>query len=170
MHRKSLATPQKSNLPSSSCTISQPSLRMLKVDSSCKPATETYNSGNSVPEIGSHADLGVLAYARKPVHREKPNERFLLGTIRSVAFGELVQLNCYHDQPSGNANSTADMPSAVLQQTEKLKRMKCGISGNTGSQQAEMRDGMEVCSFVTLLDISQLYLGKAYHVGMCVPL
>ena len=39
---------------------------------------------------GSHADLGVLAYARKPVHRERPNERFLLGTIRSVAFGELM--------------------------------------------------------------------------------
>ena len=39
-------------------------------------------------ERGYHADLGVLAYARKPAHREKPNERFLLGTIRSVAFGK----------------------------------------------------------------------------------
>lgn len=35
------------------------------------------------------ADHGVLAYARKPIHRERPNERFLLGTIRSVAFGRL---------------------------------------------------------------------------------
>lgn len=36
------------------------------------------------------ADDGVLAYARKAVHRGKPNERFLLGTIRSVAFGKLL--------------------------------------------------------------------------------
>ncbi|CAK0784424.1 hypothetical protein CVIRNUC_007628 [Coccomyxa viridis] len=35
---------------------------------------------------GNAGDQGVLAYARKPVHRERPNERFLQGTIRSVAF------------------------------------------------------------------------------------
>ncbi|BDA44704.1 hypothetical protein COCOBI_06-1820 [Coccomyxa sp. Obi] len=29
---------------------------------------------------------GVTAYLRKPVHRERPNERFLQGTLRSVAF------------------------------------------------------------------------------------
>ncbi|KAK9907996.1 hypothetical protein WJX75_001262 [Coccomyxa subellipsoidea] len=29
---------------------------------------------------------GVTAYLRQPVHRKKPNERFLQGTLRSVAF------------------------------------------------------------------------------------
>ena len=41
-------------------------------------------------EDTGHVDVGVLAYARKPVHREKPSERFLLGTIRSIAFGMVL--------------------------------------------------------------------------------
>jgi hypothetical protein len=33
-------------------------------------------------------DSGVTAYRLKPVHRERLNERFLQGTLRSVKFGE----------------------------------------------------------------------------------
>lgn len=55
------------------------SLRVLRIERSC-------HSHDSV--ILSTAQ-GVTAYLHKPVHRERPNERFLQGTLRSVAFGEL---------------------------------------------------------------------------------
>ena len=34
------------------------------------------------------AEHGLTALLRKPLQRERPNERFLQGTLRSVAFGE----------------------------------------------------------------------------------
>ena len=35
----------------------------------------------------SNAEGGVLAYARKPIPRSKPNNRFLQNTLKSVDFG-----------------------------------------------------------------------------------
>lgn len=40
-------------------------------------------------------DRGVTAYRLRPVQREKPNERFLKGTLRSVHFGEWRVSNSY---------------------------------------------------------------------------
>lgn len=90
-------TPQKHNSLSSSCTMSRHCLRTLEVYLSSVPGQDTspfsVNVNLRLSEL-CHADHGVLAYARKPVHRERPNERFLLGTIRSVAFGEVAHFPC----------------------------------------------------------------------------
>ena len=40
-----------------------------------------------MPPAACTAAQGVTAYVRRPAQRERPNERFLMGTLRSVKYG-----------------------------------------------------------------------------------
>lgn len=82
-------------------------------------------------------DRGVTAYRLRPVQREKPNERFLRGTLRSVHFGEwrFSTIYAYQDKlgarefaSSGCTAGFLTAMLAIMQLIGRLRKMRCGTS------------------------------------------
>ena len=91
------------------------------------------------------AEMGVLAYGRKPVPRGRPNERFLQNTLKSVSYGEPLPALKYcpfHTPPTCHSRSPLQCRYSGIQLTRLscwmqpiagLLRMRCGSNGTVGN-------------------------------------